>query len=156
MALDHRQDGLAARRAAAAEDHTHLLVDEEAVGQLAAGSGFGARVEHHRRQKAAVDAASLIDLGNREHHARQHRALGDGQDASVREEDADPDHLPLPVLAHHASPARSAHAAAPILCRQYGLARNLILAPLSIGTTEAQHPSHAGCSSSASPSAGMA
>jgi hypothetical protein len=88
-----------------------------------------AGIDHDGAERPALDAAALVDLGNREHDAFEHGPFGDRHDALLREEHTDPDRLA--VLAHDRPPA-----APLVVLYTLATARSRatpILAPLTMG-----------------------
>jgi hypothetical protein len=89
VALDHRQHGLAARRARAAEDHVDFVLQQEPRREPPVFVGIALGVVGHRQQRAVEHAAESVDFLDGQRGAEKMLRLGHAGGARARMQHAD-------------------------------------------------------------------
>ncbi len=91
--LEHRQHRLARHAGPAAEDHGHLVLRDQLARLLGEQRPVRGRVDDHRLELLAEDAALGVDLGDRHQRGVLQHRLGDRHRAGQRVQDADLDRV---------------------------------------------------------------
>ena len=89
--LEHRQNRFAARRGVGAEYGRHFILNDELGGLFVVGLRIGGAVFDDGLDLHALDAAFVVDFGNRHHRRVGERFFDDRQSAGQRKQHADLD-----------------------------------------------------------------